>query len=166
MICSPCRRAILQRLRTSQFPSMPSISTTSFRYASTVPSTPSAAPAAPPSIAIPGTGNEAQQSSSPAKSQPLSTPATLSSTTSSPAQTKPSTKSRSSVPGGKELRGLGYTKAKPKVLSMEDDEYPEWLWGLLDEMKPPSEAGEKVDFACTSTTLFSTDARLTRMIQP
>jgi Mitochondrial ribosomal protein L37 len=27
---------------------------------------------------------------------------------------------------------LGYLKSKPVVLAMEDDDYPEWLWKLLD----------------------------------
>jgi large subunit ribosomal protein L54 len=63
-------------------------------------------------------------------------------------------KTRSSVPGGKELRGLGYTKAKPKVLAMEDDAYPEWLWTLLDEKRPGAMA-EKVDLAGTITLICS-----------
>jgi large subunit ribosomal protein L54 len=37
-----------------------------------------------------------------------------------------------SIPGGTPLQGLGYLKAKPIVLAKEDDEYPEWLWTLLD----------------------------------
>ena len=31
------------------------------------------------------------------------------------------------------LQGLGYTKAKPQILAKEDEEYPGWLWGILDE---------------------------------
>jgi hypothetical protein len=149
---------MLQRLRSSEISSATSVSTTSLRYASTIPSTPNASSAAPPSIALPGISNPTQQTSSPAKSQPLSTPSTLPSSTTSPLQAKPSTKPRSSLPGGKELRGLGFTKAKPKILSMEDDEYPEWLWGLLDEMKPLSDVGEKVDFACMLCFLLILDS--------
>jgi hypothetical protein len=37
-------------------------------------------------------------------------------------------------------------KTKPHVVAMEDDEYPEWLWSLLDE-KRPGAMGEKVDLA-------------------
>jgi len=44
------------------------------------------------------------------------------------------------------LKGLGYTKAKPHVLAMEDDEYPEWLWTLLDSNRLGA-VGEKVDLA-------------------
>lgn len=44
-----------------------------------------------------------------------------------------STDLQGSIPGGEELRGMGYTKAKPRVLAKEDTEYPEWLWALLDE---------------------------------
>lgn len=31
------------------------------------------------------------------------------------------------------LSGLGYTKAKPTILAKEDEEYPDWLWNILDE---------------------------------
>lgn len=31
--------------------------------------------------------------------------------------------------------GVAYLKAKPTVLAMEDDEYPDWLWGLVSEGK-------------------------------
>lgn len=44
------------------------------------------------------------------------------------------------------MKGLGYLKAKPTVLAKEDDEYPEWLWGILDEGKVGG--GEKVDLSC------------------
>jgi large subunit ribosomal protein L54 len=37
-----------------------------------------------------------------------------------------------SIPGGTPLYGLGYLKSKPTVLAKEDDEYPDWLWTLLD----------------------------------
>jgi large subunit ribosomal protein L54 len=37
-----------------------------------------------------------------------------------------------SIPGGTPLYGLGYLKGKPTILAKEDDEYPDWLWTLLD----------------------------------
>lgn len=42
-------------------------------------------------------------------------------------------KLQSSVAAGYELRGLGYTKAKPLIKAKEDHEYPDWLWTLLDD---------------------------------
>lgn len=43
------------------------------------------------------------------------------------------------------LQGLGYTKAKPQILAKEDEEYPEWLWSVLDEKG--GAAGVGVDVA-------------------
>jgi hypothetical protein len=54
-----------------------------------------------------------------------------------------------SVPGGAPLFGVAYLKAKPTVLAMEDDAYPEWLWGLLDERKKSAVSGDAADLSCT-----------------
>ncbi|KIW64844.1 hypothetical protein PV04_07150 [Phialophora macrospora] len=153
MICSSCRRSLVSRFRTLAVSSNASVSpSTSLRYASTIPATPNAGPIpAPVSISI-DHPNVSQSANTSGISQPLSephTPSTSTAKTSGPTSTKDgkaATKTRSSVPGGKELRGLGYTKAKPKILAMEDDEYPEWLWTLLDEKRPGAMA-EKVDLA-------------------
>ena len=45
---------------------------------------------------------------------------------------------KSSVPAGTPLKGLGFTKGKDPPVALEDHEYPDWLWGLLDD-------GQKVD---------------------
>lgn len=157
MMCSSCRRTFLTRLRSIHLqPQSSHPPTISFaRTVATVPSTPNAAPPqAPPSIAIDGVGNPSQSSNTAGKSQPLSEPHTPSTSTAKSGSGPDSTKSTSSkkpsrpkgsVPGGAELRGLGYTKAKPKVTAMEDDEYPDWLWTLLDDKK--TTPGEKVDLS-------------------
>jgi hypothetical protein len=143
MICSSCRRSFLTRLRSLQIQPAPSRASPSTatssrrRYASTVPATPNAAPAqAPPSIAIDGgAANPAQSSNTAGLSQPLSEPHTPSTSTAKKSGgdgAASPTKVKSSVPGGTELRGLGFTKAQPKVIAKEDDEYPDWLWTLLD----------------------------------
>ena len=31
------------------------------------------------------------------------------------------------------MKGLGYVKGQENLLAGEDGEYPDWLWGLLDE---------------------------------
>lgn len=148
MICTTCRRTLFSRLRSFQI-QPPTSASSGLRYASIVPATRNAAPVqAPPSIAIEG-ANPAQSSNTSGTSQPLSEPHTPSTSTAkrSPAkEIKSSTKPKSSVAGGQELRGLGYTKAKPRVLAMEDDEYPEWLWTLLDQKKMGT-AEEKVDLS-------------------
>lgn len=152
MICSSCRRTFLTRIRTLKQTPPSILSASSFRYASTVPSTPNAAPTQPPpAIAVEG-ANPTQSSSKPGISQPLSephTPSTSSATAPPGKETKGPAKVKSSVPGGQELRGLGYTKAHSRILAKEDDEYPDWLWTLLDQNKHA--AGEaKVDLSGTS----------------
>jgi len=39
------------------------------------------------------------------------------------------------VSAGTPLTGLGYLKGKDPPLAKDDNEYPKWLWGLLDEGK-------------------------------
>lgn len=85
-------------------------------------------------------------SSNPGISQPLSTPhfsPVPSATTASTTGPK-SRKVRSSVAGGALLQGLGYTKAKPQILAKEDEEYPDWLWGVLDEKGGSASGGVDV----------------------
>ncbi|KAL9103521.1 MAG: hypothetical protein Q9163_001439 [Psora crenata] len=50
---------------------------------------------------------------------------------------------KSSLPAGAPLRGLGYIKGEESPTAREDHEYPDWLWGLLDESKSKKgESGE------------------------
>jgi large subunit ribosomal protein L54 len=46
----------------------------------------------------------------------------------------------SSVPAGTPLQGLDIYKGKEAPVAMEDSAYPEWLWTVLDEGKPPGDA--------------------------
>ncbi|CAO3698916.1 hypothetical protein G6F70_008772 [Rhizopus microsporus] len=41
----------------------------------------------------------------------------------------------SSAPKGTVLKGLQYLKDRPEIVALDDTEYPEWLWDLLDEKK-------------------------------
>ncbi|KIW20859.1 hypothetical protein PV08_01437 [Exophiala spinifera] len=159
MICSSCRRSFLNRLRSVHIqPQQPLYNTPlSIRSVATVPSTRNAAPPqAPASISIDGVGNPTQSSNTAGKSQPLSEPHTPSTSSAKsgtgPSSTKSATskkqqpsRPKSSVPGGAELKGLGYTKAQPKIIALEDDEYPDWLWTLLDDKKMAP--GETVDLS-------------------
>ena len=57
---------------------------------------------------------------------------------------------RSSVPGGAVLKGLGFFKNKDPPLAMEDHEYPDWLWSLLQKpRKEKSKTGDgEADLYC------------------
>lgn len=60
----------------------------------------------------------------------------------SPSATNPSEPTTvSSVPAGTPLKGLGYLKGIDPPLAKEDNEYPKWLWGLLDEGKMAGKKG-------------------------
>jgi hypothetical protein len=70
----------------------------------------------------------------------------------------------SSVQGGMRLDGINYLKNKTEVVAMNDEEYPDWLWSLLDEKKEAGAHGG-VDPSCTSseppsTTEFSSRSEL------
>jgi len=45
------------------------------------------------------------------------------------------------------LKGLGYFKGKDPPVALEDHEYPDWLWGLLDK-----KGGAKKDGAVVGDT--------------
>jgi large subunit ribosomal protein L54 len=64
--------------------------------------------------------------------QPFTTPLTPAPKGKEPAALR---EPRSSVPAGTRLDGLNYLKNKQTPLALEDHEYPEWLWSLLDEAK-------------------------------
>jgi len=53
---------------------------------------------------------------------------------------------KSSVPAGTPLKGLGFTKGQEPPTAKEDDEYPSWLWGLLEKTAKGAEGeGETGD---------------------
>ena len=74
----------------------------------------------------------------PAPSQTSDIPPTTDSFTDTPsASTSPARQRvKSSLTAGAPLRGLDYLKNKDPPLAREDDQYPDWLWTLLDK---PSE---------------------------
>jgi len=44
------------------------------------------------------------------------------------------------------LPGLSYLKEKPPVLSLPDDQYPEWLWTILEpKLYPDDGPGGKAE---------------------
>ncbi|KAI8879311.1 hypothetical protein K501DRAFT_226843 [Backusella circina FSU 941] len=45
------------------------------------------------------------------------------------------TRKPSSVPKGTVLKGIHYFKEGKEPVALEDSEYPDWLWDLLDEKK-------------------------------
>ena len=85
--------------------------------------------------------------SKPGVAQPFSTPLTPAPT---PILSKPTKAAaprvQSSCPAGTVLKGLNFYKDKQDPVAMADEEYPAWLWGVLDKGKGGAEAkGGAVD---------------------
>lgn len=150
MICQRCRTGILSRLQPQQ-----TITWTAASPARQIPlqrnqfrpysdGKASVATPPPPSPRQPGAGDvsipSAMSSATPGVSQPLSTPEGIH-TDAEPGQAsaKQTQRQPSSCPAGTKLNGLNYVKNKPDVYAMEDSEYPEWLWGILDEFQKKAE---------------------------
>jgi large subunit ribosomal protein L54 len=88
-------------------------------------------------------------------SQPLSAPEEVHIDASPRKHTKPAMeRPPSSCPAGTKLNGLNYLKNKPDVVALEDSEYPEWLWSLLDDAKKQSKSEGGVDPSSMSILLI------------
>lgn len=120
MICSQCRTSLFSRLPFSRIPSS---TFQSSRYASSLISRPQQQRAY--STPTPPTQAESDASTS--------ADATVAATTTGAAAGSSAAKITSSVPAGTRLAGLNYFKNKPEVVAMEDSEYPDWLWDLLED---------------------------------
>ncbi|KAF9892839.1 hypothetical protein FE257_000428 [Aspergillus nanangensis] len=149
MICKSCRTSILSRLHpqptatwsaSRQLP----LQRFQFRNYSDGQPTVSATPP-PPSPRQPVAGDitvpSAVSSATPGVSQPLSTPEGVHTTAHPAKPTKPVELPSSSCVAGTKLQGLNYFKNKPDLLALEDSEYPEWLWSLLDNAKKQKSEG-------------------------
>lgn len=61
-----------------------------------------------------------------------------------PVTTPTAPRAKSAAPAGTVLKGLGFLQNKPQPVALPDEEYPSWLWSLLDAdsgIKP----GKKVE---------------------
>ncbi|DAA77746.1 TPA_exp: Uncharacterized protein A8136_6292 [Trichophyton benhamiae CBS 112371] len=114
MICRQCRSSLLSRLPSSR----PASAAYSYSH-------------------IP--------SRQPHRFYSAATPAAPAADAASPASPKTATKAApkivSSVPAGTKLAGLNYEKNKQDPIALEDHEYPDWLWTLLDKTAKKSETG-------------------------
>ncbi len=103
--------------------------------------------ASPPRRLLSNASHSYQQQSPPAPAststaQPFSTPftppaaeSTESTTISTAPESAEPSRPKSSLPAGTALRGLAFLKHSDPPVAKEDNEYPDWLWGLLDQGK-------------------------------
>ena len=84
------------------------------------------------------------RSYSAAADAPITTPLTP-----GPIQPAPDSKGdlRSSVPAGQKMH-INYFKNKPDPVAMEDEEYPPWLWRLLDSKSDSASVEDVGDLYC------------------
>ncbi|PYI01128.1 hypothetical protein BO78DRAFT_433889 [Aspergillus sclerotiicarbonarius CBS 121057] len=156
MICQRCRTGILSRI--PQQPTVVSVSSrarqlpfqrTQFRnYSDGKPSVSATPPPPTPRQSVGGdiTIPSAVSSATPGVSQPLSTPEGVHVEVNPVKPKKPVVeRPPSSCPAGQKLNGLNYFKNKPDVVALEDSEYPEWLWSLLEDSKGSKTAKGGVD---------------------
>ncbi|KAF7585944.1 hypothetical protein BBP40_009839 [Aspergillus hancockii] len=157
MICQRCRANLFSRLQpqhtvtlfASSCARQLPIHRSQFRNYSDIKPTVSATPPPPTPrqpVAADITIPSAISSATPGLSQPLSTPEEVHIDASLKKPTKTAVeRSPSSCPAGTKLNGLNYFKNKPDVLALEDSEYPEWLWSLLDDARKQSKSEGGVD---------------------
>jgi len=95
--------------------------------------------------------------------QPFSEPLTpaaspdLKATAAEAAKKKAAPLVKSSIPAGQPLKGLNFLKDRQDPVALADDEYPSWLWTILDRQEKKADAGAG-DLFCTflAITYFPT----------
>ncbi|GIJ87431.1 hypothetical protein Asppvi_006337 [Aspergillus pseudoviridinutans] len=145
MICRRCRTSILSQLQPQPTVSWTAsscarqlpVQRSQFRTYSDGKPTVFATPP-PPAPRQPVGGDitipSAISSATPGVSQPLSTPEGVHVDVNPEKPVKVAAERTPSIaPAGTKLNGLNYFKNKPDVFALEDSEYPEWLWTLLED---------------------------------
>lgn len=152
MLCQRCRTSILSRLNGQHQAAAGCtrralVQRSQIRYYGVDGKPTVSAPPPPPAPRQSAAGNStapsAISSATPGISQPLSAPAEIHLPLNSEKDTKSSAAvghAPSSCLAGTTLRGLNYFKNKPEVVALEDSEYPEWLWGLLEDPSKKSKS--------------------------
>ncbi|RHZ65345.1 mitochondrial 54S ribosomal protein mL54 [Aspergillus thermomutatus] len=153
MICRRCRTSILSQLQPQ-----PTVSWSASSCARQLPiqrsqfrnysdGTPTVSATPPPPVPRQPVGGDitipsAISSATPGVSQPLSTPEGVHVDVNPEKPVKPAAERTPSIaPAGTKLNGLNYFKNKPDVFALEDSEYPDWLWELLDDSSKAKKEG-------------------------
>lgn len=58
---------------------------------------------------------------------------------------------RSSVAAGTPLKGLNFLKDRQDPVALPDEEYPEWLWSILERQEKKGESAAAGDLFCKIT---------------
>jgi Mitochondrial ribosomal protein L37 len=156
MICQRCLRRSLRSIE----PSARQFSSSARRRAQGV------APTPRPQVDGPLTTADTPPATSTSAAQPFSVPLSASPTghgLPSKPKASPLPTVVSSVAAGTPLKGLNFMKGKEDPVAMEDHEYPDWLWRVLERKKVGGEEAVDGDIFCASFSssqfLPSTHAR-------
>ncbi|KAL1604031.1 hypothetical protein SLS60_005623 [Paraconiothyrium brasiliense] len=142
MICRTCLRAASR----ARIP--PPSSTRAFSSAPTLRNaTPVSAASTPaPRQASSSSSHTPPAATSTSAAQPFSEPITpAAKKDAAPPAEKKAPLVRSSVAAGTPLKGLNFLKDKQDPIAMADEEYPEWLWGILERQEKKGESGAAGD---------------------
>ncbi len=166
MICRSCLRSASR----AQIPTSTSTRRQPTRFLTTT--TPLRAASATPISATTATQSAARQgdsssshtpptATSTSAAQPFSEPLTpaaspdLKATAAEAAKKKIAPLVKSSIPAGQPLKGLNFLKDKQDPVALADDEYPSWLWTILDRQEKKAEAGAGDLFCASFFFLYS-----------
>ncbi|KAL6712105.1 hypothetical protein ACN47E_003148 [Coniothyrium glycines] len=152
MICRRCLRAASEaRLpKSTPFSSFRFLTTTSCLQNATPISAATATQTAPRQ----GSSSAAHtppSATSTSAAQPFSEPLTpappnaLKGQATEAAKKKPAPLVKSSIPAGQPLKGLNFLKNAQDPVALPDDEYPAWLWTILDRQEKTAEGGASGD---------------------
>lgn len=149
MICRTC-------LRASRLPSAPTR-----RFLSSSPALANATPISSAATPTPRQGSATSSHAPPAATstsaaQPFSAPLTpapspsIEKNAAKVAEKKATPLVKSSVAAGTPLKGLNFEKNKQDPVALADDEYPSWLWTILERQEgAKGDAGAVGDLFCT-----------------
>lgn len=151
MICRTCLRAA-SRARIS-----PSTSIATSRAFTTNPilnATPVSASSAPaPRQGSASSSHTPPAATSTSAAQPFSEPITPAAKKDGNPAEKKAPIVRSSVPAGTPLKGLNFLKDRQDPVALADDEYPEWLWTILERQEKKGESAAAGDLFCKTPLL-------------
>lgn len=147
MICRTCLRAArLPSASTRRFLSSSPALTNATPISSSAQPTPrqgtSTSPHPPPAAT---SSAAAQPFSAPLTPAP---PAALAKQAARAADKKASPLVKSSVPAGTPLKGLNFEKNKQDPVALADDEYPSWLWTILQRQEDKADSAAMGDLFC------------------
>jgi large subunit ribosomal protein L54 len=161
MICRKCLRAASKvRLPSSLIPQPQRFLTTSARLYNATPISPNVATQTAPRQGDSTSSHTPPAATSTSAAQPFSEPFTPAASGSLKGQATEAAKKKvtplvkSSIPAGMPLKGLNFEKNKQDPVALADDEYPAWLWTILQRQEKTAEGAGQGDLFCTSYSTF------------